>query len=107
MPMPRPMPKDRPRVPTPIEEGRAIAEGERSHTLYRMFDAADQLLYVGISGRGPRRFSEHRASQRWWREVATIKVEHYELALEAEAAEREAIETERPRFNVVHARAAA
>lgn len=72
-------------------------------TLYRMFDGSGQLLYVGISSRGPRRFPEHRQRQEWWREVAEIRVEHYDVPIWAVEAERQAIEQERPLHNVVHA----
>ena len=71
-------------------------------TLYRMYDADDQLLYIGISGRGARRFTEHRGAKAWWTNVATIKVEHYAFAGQAEQAETEAIWAEAPLHNVRH-----
>jgi len=72
-----------------------------------MFDAEGSLLYVGRSSRGPRRFGEHRMNQRWWRSVETVKVEHFDFEREAVDAERLAIESEQPRFNVVYSGAAA
>lgn len=71
-------------------------------TLYRMYDADDDLLYIGISGRGLRRFSEHRSNKAWWINVATIRVEHYDSAEMAGGAEAEAIWNEKPLHNVRH-----
>lgn len=70
--------------------------------LYRMFAEDGALLYVGISTRGPRRFSEHQADQPWWTSVASATLEHFEYPHQATAAERKAIRDEHPRFNVVH-----
>ena len=69
-------------------------------TLYRAFDAEDQLLYVGISV-GPReRFNQHAATKPWWNEVARIEIERFATAAEAGAAELTAIRDEHPRYNV-------
>lgn len=74
----------------------------RSCTLYRHFDAADELLYVGIAFEPAARRRQHAADKLWWLEVARTSYEHHptrEAALQAEAA---AIRAERPRWNVVH-----
>lgn len=74
-----------------------------STDLYRFFDAAGDLLYVGISVSAIQRASEHRADKGWWHEVASMTVEKVPgdraAALEAE---RLAILNEGPRYNVVH-----
>ena len=75
-------------------------------TLYRMRDAGGDLLYVGITVAGLRRFSAHRRVKPWWHLVQQIDVEHFATRAEAIAAERDAIKTELPRFNVVHSPAA-
>lgn len=65
--------------------------------LYRHFDIAGKLLYVGISYDFLRR--SHKGSK-WFYRITTITVEHYEtreLALQAETA---AIITEKPLFNL-------
>lgn len=76
-----------------------------STDLYRFFDAAGDLLYVGISVSAIQRASEHRADKGWWHEVASMTVEKVPgdraAALEAE---RLAILNEGPRYNVVHNR---
>jgi len=71
-------------------------------TLYRHFDSADVLLYVGISGSPGRRFDQHAGEQSWWSEVARTSMEHYPSRTDALAAERQAITAEQPRYNVHH-----
>lgn len=72
-------------------------------TLYRMFDAAGQLLYVGISARALGRWEAHRHDKSWWSEVDRITVEHFPSREEALAAETAAIIAERPRYNIAGA----
>lgn len=70
------------------------------HTLYRFYDASDQLLYVGITNDPPRRFSKHRDDKAWWTGVARIDLEMHQTRHELAAAERAAIESERPLHNI-------
>lgn len=72
----------------------------RSVSLYRHYDAADVLLYVGISLSAIRRMGQHRYESRWFNRVATIRVEHFQTREAAQAAERTAISSEAPLFNV-------
>lgn len=69
------------------------------HILYRLYSVTDELLYVGrtMSPRG--RFHEHSKHDRW-NEVATIRLQHFIDAGALDAAEREAIRTENPLWNV-------
>ena len=69
--------------------------------LYRCFDGDGQLLYVGISW-STKRFRQHKNGKSWWREVATISIEHYPTRRQALNAEREAIQTEDPIYNRTH-----
>ena len=71
--------------------------------LYRMFDAQDNLLYVGITNNPPSRFSGHRNAQRWWGQVATIRLATYPSRDALRTAEREAIIAEEPLYNRTHA----
>jgi hypothetical protein len=48
------------------------------HVLYRLYNVEHDLLYVGLAGSPSTRFSDHQGSQSWWREVATISLEHCE-----------------------------
>lgn len=73
--------------------------------LYRIFDANGALLYVGISLNAARRSSDHRAKP-WWPHVARIDVEAHPTRSAALHAEADAIEAEKPRYNVRTARPA-
>lgn len=68
-------------------------------TLYRAYDAADQLLYVGISDVEFFRLAQHGASAPWAVYATTITLERYPARSLAEAAERDAIATEDPVWN--------
>lgn len=71
------------------------------HTaLYRFYNEDSRLLYVGITGNLPQRLRQHHATKTWWREVATIKVQHFAERRIAAAAELAAIRTEAPIYNV-------
>jgi hypothetical protein len=71
-------------------------------TLYRFYDASDTLLYVGISELGPGRWKAHRKEKPWWTDVAKATTCHYESRTDALDAERAAIQSEKPKHNVVH-----
>jgi excisionase family DNA binding protein len=71
-------------------------------TLYRCFDASKTLLYVGISGQALSRFGQHRRGASWFKEVASVTVEHFPDRDSAHQAEVEAIRIERPLHNKVH-----
>ena len=68
--------------------------------LYRLFDADDRLLYIGITLDPAQRFREHRRTQPWWPDVARRVVEWLPVAgREAEYCERAAIAAEGPMRN--------
>lgn len=73
-------------------------------SLYRHFAADGSLLYVGISLSWPQRTRSHARHARWFEEVARVEIEHFPTREAALGAEREAIKSEKPRFNVVHNR---
>lgn len=68
------------------------------HAVYRMFDRAGGLLYIGITGRS-RRFGEH-SDKSWFLLVATITLEWHPTQEAAYWAERRAIFAEKPLYNV-------
>jgi hypothetical protein len=70
-------------------------------TLYRAYDAADRLLYVGITSGDPqRRLGQHRSQASGWLEHARrYTYEHYADRESAAAAERSAICSEDPVWN--------
>ena len=73
------------------------------NTLYRFFAADDTLLYVGITSSPPQRFKAHKREKEWWSDIARIELEHLESRKALERAEREAIEREKPKHNIVFA----
>lgn len=71
--------------------------------LYRYFDAADDLLYIGISKNPDARWAAHRYwGRRWPSLVASRRDEWFDSRPEAEDAEVAAIKAEKPRFNGAH-----
>lgn len=70
--------------------------------LYSYYDADDRPLYIGISGSLRGRERSHLRSSSWMDFVARSTVQRFPSRKEAEAAEREAIKSERPLFNVTH-----
>lgn len=71
-------------------------------SLYRHFAADGSLLYVGISLSWPARTKAHLRQSRWFEEVARVEIERFPSREDALNAERHAIKSERPKFNVVH-----
>lgn len=69
--------------------------------LYRLFSAADQLLYVGISHKPDIRWGQHSEEKEWWPQVVRRDVEWHATRAGAERAELAAIADEKPMHNVV------
>ncbi|MFE9736135.1 GIY-YIG nuclease family protein [Streptomyces sp. NPDC005863] len=68
--------------------------------IYRLYDATDDLLYVGISINPDARFRAHRIDKPWWLDVEAVQIDWLDSRLAAEQAETEAISTESPRYNL-------
>lgn len=75
---------------------------DRQTAVYRLFDADDVLLYVGISANLNRRMVDHRRSSSWWPNVRRGAVTWYRNRTIARRKEAEAINTEDPRYNIRH-----
>lgn len=88
----------RPVIYVPIEE-----EAGSPTTLYRLFDAAGVLLYVGISGVPFLRWKQHGQTQPWWPRVTKATVQHFATRQAALEAELTAIREESPLFNATFA----
>ena len=71
-----------------------------THYVYRLWNEADELLYVGISKTLVTRLTQHDATQPWSAEVASVTAKKYPNRDKARAAEIEAIQTEGPRYNI-------
>ena len=69
------------------------------HLLYRLFDAAGSLLYVGITWTPRERWRKHRRRSPWWPLVAAAVVECYPSENAALRRELAAIKAEAPRCN--------
>lgn len=69
------------------------------HAVYRMFDPAGRLLYIGMTGDAGQRFADH-AAKRWFPQVEMIKLEWFQTKAAAQVAEQRAIQSERPRHNI-------
>lgn len=72
---------------------------QRPHDVYVHLDAGNAVLYVGISLTLAERTGHHRANSGWWRQVATIRVEHLPSREAALAREAELIVELRPLHN--------
>ncbi|HMH94017.1 MAG TPA: hypothetical protein VK586_23425 [Streptosporangiaceae bacterium] len=75
------------------------ADYAKRTAVYRAFDAAAVLLYVGMTHQPRTRFAQHREKFHWWRDVADVSVEWHEDRWGAEAVEGAAILAEKPRYN--------
>lgn len=73
-------------------------------SLYRHFSADGSLLYVGVSLSWPMRTKAHSRGAEWFSQIAKVTLEHFPTREEALAAERAAIVSEKPKFNVIHNR---
>lgn len=69
--------------------------------LYRQFNRDGKLLYVGISINAFERFRQHAKDKTWIDTVASMTIEHFASRQEALDAERAAIESECPLWNIV------
>lgn len=76
-------------------------EGRRGpFVVYRFLDAGGQVLYIGYSSRLLKRLAMHMKAP-WWHEVADASYIEYDDELDARRAERDAIEAESPKHNVL------
>lgn len=85
------------------------AEDVRRHDVYRIYDAAEQLLYIGCALDGESRIRTWHMNP--WCAPLSVKlqgridhwtIEHYGNKAEARQAERDAITAEAPLFNKQH-----
>lgn len=76
--------------------------------LYRYYGPGDDLLYVGISLNAIQRAIDHRRrGASWWTLWERCTVERFDTREQAAQAERDAIRSERPRYNIIHNRSRA
>lgn len=75
---------------------------DRPHVLYRFFDRTDVLLYVGITVDLTARMAKHEREKFWWGDVAYARWETIPNRAAAFAAEKAAIQADRPLYNDQH-----
>ena len=73
---------------------------DRETTLYRHFDGEGGLLYVGIAYDAYNRWRQHQDHSAWTPEVRKTTYEPFPTREAALSAEREAIQSERPKYNI-------
>lgn len=71
----------------------------RPTALYRLYDASDTLVYLGIAYDPDNRWYQHSRERKWWPQVTRKTVTWYDTRELAEAAETAAIRAERPVHN--------
>lgn len=76
-------------------------DADENTSVYRMYDKDKNLLYVGITNSGRRRFHQHAADKPWWHEVYVMRVEHYSTRRQALLREAYLIATHDPKYNVM------
>jgi len=69
--------------------------------LYRFFDDADRLLYVGITSNPEKRWAQHRrfAATTWWPKATRVATDWHDTREGATAAELRVIRTKAPLYN--------
>lgn len=72
------------------------------HQLYRHFGENGELLYIGISLSVTTRLGQHRLTSPWFEKISRIEVEHFSNRIDALNAEKKAIKSESPKFNIHH-----
>lgn len=70
--------------------------------LYRYFDKNHNLLYVGISNNALNRQSQHKHSAPWFHLYESMTRESFNSRNDAIQAEKLAIKSEKPLYNIVH-----
>lgn len=70
-------------------------------SVYRCYDAAGTLLYVGVTGQGIKRAKRHILEREWWTQMVRQEWEHFGNRERALAREREIIRTENPVHNIM------
>jgi hypothetical protein len=71
--------------------------------LYRFFNSEGDLLYIGVSLSAVYRLSQHKIKP-WYLEISWIDIQWFPSRKIALLAEAEAIKSEFPRFNMMHAK---
>jgi hypothetical protein len=71
----------------------------RPASVYKLFNAGGELLYVGASMSPALRLGAH-GDKPWWPEAARAEFEHFESREAAVARENDLLKSDEPRYNV-------
>lgn len=83
----------------------AVATAPEGWCVYRAYSAAGELLYIGHTGNMSTRLRGHKSDKTWWSEVADVVTTPVGGGKSAAVeAERLALLTESPRYNIQIAR---
>lgn len=87
-------------IPVKLRNITVLAMAE-SGVIYRFYDANGELIYLGqASGDPTNRWRAHRKEAAWWCQAAFVSIAHVTpVRKDRMALERDAIRSERPRFN--------
>ncbi len=75
------------------------AKSTTGYTVYRLYDAERNLLYVGCTSSLERRLRNHSNLRAWWPDVADVETETFANAGEAADYELQQAQELRPRHN--------
>ena len=75
---------------------------DRPHFVYRAFDAADRLLYIGCTVNFEQRRRTHEQRSPWAHRVDRWDVERFDTQAPALLGEEAAIKAEHPEFNAMY-----
>lgn len=75
---------------------------ERTHFVYRAYDADGQLLYIGCTKSPQKRMAQHKYDRRWFADATRFRLSGPYPEARAFLLEAEAIKAERPLHNYMH-----
>jgi excinuclease UvrABC nuclease subunit len=73
----------------------------RIGAIYRCFAKDGELIYIGVTDSPGARHASHKRDREWWPEVAEVEWTFFPTYGAAIDAERDAIETEQPKYNTI------
>tara|TARA_R100000322_G_C5409304_1_gene183423 strand:- start:423 stop:872 length:450 start_codon:yes stop_codon:yes gene_type:complete len=79
-----------------------MSKTKTTHILYRMWNAKEELIYIGISKSAIVRLSQHQQTKEWATEIHNITLEYFYSRELCKLAETKAIKSEKPKYNIVH-----
>lgn len=85
----------------PAKDGHVARLGDREHTVYWLYGSGEDLLYVGCTSSFPGRLATLAGERTWFQSVHKIAAARFPTRTDALNIEREVIERDRPRHNVM------